>query len=178
MKRLIIFTIITLILSAGAMANTPGEQNRGKPKSKIEKFLQKLPIDATAGIEYTYISANILKGIYSMFPGGKESPFGTITTALKSIRYVKKFETTTADGYSKLKEKAAPLLACDDEIMGMNLLTVNSENRETTTIYSNKENTLIIAHNSDKKELTLTFIAGISMEKLSSLTENGFNLNF
>lgn len=178
MKRIIILTIVTLLLSTGTIAAPPSEQNSKKAKSKIERFLQKLPNSETAGINYTYISANMIKSIYSIFANNDDTPFGPFAETLKSIRYVKKFETTTHSGYFTLKNKVAPLLAGDDEIMGINPLIINSENKKTSIIYSNKENTLIIKHNSDKKELTLTFIAGISLEELTSLTENGFDFNF
>ena len=71
-----------------------------------------------------------------------------------------------------------PLLACDDETMGMNLLSTNSKDKETTIVYGNKENTLIIINNGETNKMTLTFIAGLSMEKLGSLGDAGINLNF
>ena len=180
MKRIIILAIATLLISTATMA-TPSEQYRAKSKSKIEKYLQKLPIDAAEGINYSYISANMLKGIFSFISNiADDSPLSSkaLTETIGSIRYVKKFEASTAAGYSTLKEKAMPLLACDDETMGMNLLSTNSKDKETTIVYGNKENTLIIINNGETNKMTLTFIAGLSMEKLGSLGDSGINLNF
>ena len=177
MKRIIILAIATLLISTATMA-TPSEQYRAKSKSKIEKYLQKLPIDAAEGINYSYISANMLKGIFSFISNiADDSPLSSkaLTETIGSIRYVKKFEASTAAGYSTLKEKAMP---CDDETMGMNLLSTNSKDKETTIVYGNKENTLIIINNGETNKMTLTFIAGLSMEKLGSLGDAGINLNF
>lgn len=181
MKRTIILTIVTLFLTIGTMASVPSEQSNGRAKSKIEKFLQKLPKAETEGINYTYISANMVKGLYSFIAGNNAPAADALTNVLKEIRYVKKFESVTYNGYRKLKDKIAPLLACDDEVMGLNLITVNREGKKATIIYSNKNNTLIINRTEGYnyvRGLSLVFIAGFSIENLNSLTEKGVNINF
>ena len=175
MKRLTTI-FFALLLTFAAATTAPAASRDNKSKSKVEKFVQGLARDYSAHVEYSYISMNMLKSIFAIVlaDGDKET-----TKALKSLRYIRKYNSSDSEGYKRLKKELQPFLSNDDEVMGMELVVVNKENQTLTTTYSNKDGLLIITDESGTT-LTVVFIAGLSMDIFNTLLENGmdFELDF
>ena len=175
MKRLTTIFFALLLMFAAA-TTAPAASRDSKSKSKVEKFVQGLARDYSSHVEYSYISMNMLKSIFAIVltDCDKET-----AKALKSLRYIRKYNSSDSEGYKRLKKELQPFLSNDDEVMGMELVVVNKENQTLTTTYSNKDGLLIITDESGTT-LTVVFIAGLSMDIFNTLLENGmdFELDF
>ena len=175
MKRLTTI-FFALLLTFAAATTAPAASRDSKSKSKVEKFVQGLARDYSSHVEYSYISMNMLKSIFAIVltDCDKET-----AKALKSLRYIRKYNSSDSEGYKRLKKELQPFLSNDDEVMGMELVVVNKENQTLTTTYSNKDGLLIITDESGTT-LTVVFIAGLSMDIFNTLLENGmdFELDF
>ena len=175
MKRLTTI-FLALLLTVAAATTAPAASRDSKSKSKVEKFVQGLARDYSAHVEYSYISMNMLKSIFAIVltDCDKET-----AKALKSLRYIRKYNSSDSEGYKRLKKELQPFLSNDDEVMGMELVVANKENQTLTTTYSNKDGLLIITDESGTT-LTVVFIAGLSMDIFNTLLENGmdFELDF
>ena len=178
MKRLITISL-ALMLTFAAATTAPAASRDSKSKSKVEKYVQSLARDYSSHVEYSYISMNMLKSLFSLMlnEDNLDEDDKEMAKALKSLRYIRKYNSSDSEGYKKLKKELQPFLSNDDEVMGMELVVVNKEKKKHTTTYSNKDGLLIIT---DENETTLTvvFIAGLSMDVFNVMMENGFELNF
>ena len=65
MKRLIVI-LFALLLTFGAATTAPAASRDSKSKSKVEKFVQGLARDYSSHVEYSYISMNMLKSLFSL----------------------------------------------------------------------------------------------------------------
>ena len=178
MKRLITISL-ALMLTFAAATTAPAASRDSKSKSKVEKYVQSLARDYSSHVEYSYISMNMLKSLFSLMlnEDNLDEDDKEMAKALKSLRYIRKYNSSDSEGYKKLKKELQPFLSNDDEVMGMELVVVNKEKKRLTTTYSNKDGLLIIT---DENETTLTvvFIAGLSLDVFNVMMENGFELNF
>ena len=178
MKRLITISL-ALMLTFAAATTAPAASRDSKSKSKVEKYVQSLARDYSSHVEYSYISMNMLKSLFSLMlnEDNLDEDDKEMAKALKSLRYIRKYSSSDSEGYKKLKKEMQPFLSNDDEVMGMELVVVNKEKKRLTTTYSNKDGLLIIT---DENETTLTvvFIAGLSLDVFNVMLEKGFELNF
>ena len=180
MKRLTTIFFALLLMFAAA-TTAPAASRDSKSKSKVEKFVQGLARDYSSHVEYSYISMNMLKSLFSLMlnEDNLDEDDKEMAKALKSLRYIRKYNSSDSEGYKRLKKELQPFLSNDDEVMGMELVVVNKENQTLTTTYSNKDGLLIITDESGTT-LTVVFIAGLSMDIFNTLLENGmdFELDF
>ena len=178
MKRLIVI-FLALLLTFAAATTAPAASRDSKSKSKVEKFVQSLARDYSSHVEYTYISMNMLKSLFSLMFDEKNLDKDDKKTAkaLISLRYIRKYSSSDSEGYKKLKKEMQPFLSNDNEVMGMELMAINKENKELTTIYSSKEGLLVIT-DENSTTLTVVFIAGLSMDIFNVMMEKGIELNF
>ena len=178
MKRLIAI-LFALLLTFGAATTAPAASRDSKSNSKVEKFVQGLARDYSSHVEYSYISMNMLKSLFSLMldEDNLDKDDKEMAKALKSLRYIRKYSSSDSEGYKKLKKEMQPFLSNDDEVMGMELVAANKEGMETTTIYSSKDGLLIIT-DENGTTLTVVFIAGLSMDIFNVMMENGFELDF
>ena len=178
MKRLIAI-FFALLLTFAAATTAPAASRDSKSKSKVEKFVQGLARDYSSHVEYSYISMNMLKSLFSLMldEDNLDKDDKEMAKALKSLRYIRKYSSSDSEGYKKLKKEMQPFLSNDDEVMGMELMATNKEGTETTTIYSSKDGLLIIT-DENGTTLTVVFIAGLSMDIFNVMMENGFELDF
>ena len=180
MKRLIAI-FLTLLLMFVAATTASAASRDSKSKSKVEKFVQSLARDYSSHVEYSYISMNMLKSLFSIMldEDNLDKDDKEMAKALKTLKYIRKYSSCDSEGYKKLKKEIQPFLSNDDEVMGMELMATNKEGTETTTIYSSKDGLLIIT-DENSTTLTVVFIAGLSMDIFNTMLENGmdFELNF
>ena len=178
MKRLITISL-ALMLTFAAATTAPAASRDSKSKSKVEKYVQSLARDYSSHVEYSYISMNMLKSLFSLMlnEDSLDEDDKEMAKALKSLRYIRKYNSSDSEGYKKLKKELQPFLSNDDEVMGMELVVVNKEKKRLTTTYSNKDGLLIIT-DENGTTLTVVFIAGLSMDVFNVMMEKGFELNF
>ena len=173
MKRLTTIFFALLLMFAAA-TTAPAASRDGNSNSKVERFVQGLARDYSSHVEYSYISMNMLRSLFSMMLGEDDRE---MAKTMKRLKYIRKYSSSDGDGYKKLKKEMQPFLSNDDKVMGMELVAANKEGTETTTIYSSKDGLLIITDESGAT-LTVVFIAGLSMEVFNVMLENGFELDF
>ena len=117
---------------------------------------------------------NMLKGLFSIMFGEDDKE---MTKTFKRLKYIRKYGSSDSEGYKKLRKEMQPFLSNKDKVMGMELIAVNKEVAEATTIYSSKDGLLIIT-DENGTTLTVVFIAGLSMDVFNAMLENGFELDF
>lgn len=117
---------------------------------------------------------NMLKSLFSMMLDGGDKE---LAKAMKRLKYIRKYGSSDSEGYLKLKKEMQPFLSNKDKVMGMELVVVNKEGAEATTIYSSKDGLLIIT-DENGATLTVVFIAGLSMDVFNAMLENGIELDF
>ena len=173
MKRLTAI-FFALLLMFGAATTTSAASRDSKNNSRVEKFVQGIAHDYSSHVEYSYISMNMLRSLFSMMFGEDDKE---MAKTMKRLKYIRKYSSSDGDGYKKLKKEMQPFLSNDDKVMGMELVAANKEGAETTTIYSSKDGLLIIT-DENGTTLTVVFIAGLSMDIFNVMMENGFELDF
>ena len=173
MKRLITIFFALLLMFAAA-TTAPAASRDSNSNSKVERFVQGLARDYSSHVEYSYISMNMLKSLFSMMLDGGDKE---LAKAMKRLKYIRKYGSSDSEGYQKLKKEMQPFLSNEDKVMGMELVVVNKEGAEATTIYSSKDGLLIIT-DENGATLTVVFIAGLSMDVFNAMLENGIELNF
>ena len=173
MKRLITIFFALLLMFAAA-TTAPAASRDSNSNSKVERFVQGLARDYSSHVEYSYISMNMLRSLFSMMLDGGDKE---LAKAMKRLKYIRKYGSSDSDGYLKLKKEMQPFLSNKDKVMGMELVVVNKEGAEATTIYSSKDGLLIIT-DENGTTLTVVFIAGLSMDVFNAMQENGLELDF
>ena len=173
MKRLITIFFALLLMFAAA-TTAPAASRDSNSNSKVERFVQGLARDYSSHVEYSYISMNMLKSLFSMMLDGGDKE---LAKAMKRLKYIRKYGSSDSEGYLKLKKEMQPFLSNKDKVMGMELVVVNKEGAEATTIYSSKDGLLIIT-DENGTTLTVVFIAGLSMDVFNAMLENGIELDF
>ena len=173
MKRLIAIFFALLLMFAAA-TTAPAASRDSNSNSKVERFVQGLARDYSSHVEYSYISMNMLKSLFSMMLDGGDKE---LAKAMKRLKYIRKYGSSDSEGYLKLKKEMQPFLSNKDKVMGMELVVVNKEGAEATTIYSSKDGLLIIT-DENGTTLTVVFIAGLSMDVFNAMLENGIELDF
>lgn len=173
MKR-VITIFFALLLMFAAATTAPAASRDSNSNSKVERFVQGLARDYSSHVEYSYISMNMLKSLFSMMLDGGDKE---LAKAMKRLKYIRKYGSSDSEGYLKLKKEMQPFLSNKDKVMGMELVVVNKEGAEATTIYSSKDGLLIIT-DENGATLTVVFIAGLSMDVFNAMLENGIELDF
>ena len=173
MKRLITIFFALLLMFAAA-TTAPAASRDGNSNSKVERFVQGLARDYSSHVEYSYISMNMLRSLFSMMLGDDGNE---LAKNLKRMKYIRKYASSDSEGYRMLKKEMQPFLSNKDKVMGMELVAVNKEGAEATTIYSSKDGLLIIT-DENGTTLTVVFIAGLSMDVFNAMQENGLELDF
>ena len=178
MKRLIVI-LFALLLTFGAATTAPAASRDSKSKSKVEKFVQGLARDYSSHVEYSYISMNMLKSLFSLMldEDNLDKDDKEMAKALKRLKYIRQYCSSDSEGYKKLKKEMQSFLSNDEEVMGMELMATNKDDTDATTIYSSKDGLLIIT-DENGTTLTVVFIAGLSMDIFNVMMENGFELDF
>lgn len=175
MKRKIFLLALFLFVGLGSMQPvmaTPSCNRQVKEKSEVELYMQKLAkTRAAGGIDYAYISVTMFKQMFSeMLAGDALKVFG-------SLRYMRQFMSTNEAGYNRLKNAMLPFLGGDEEVMGMKLMVLNSEDNEQSIVYSSSDAILVLSDDGGE-ELRVAFIVGMGYSEFMENGMDGFDFGF
>ena len=177
MRGKIFLLALFLFVALGSMQPVmamPSCNRQVKEKSEVEVYMQKLAKARSAGgIDYSYISVTMFKQMFSeMLTGdsGALKVFG-------SLRYMRQFMSTNEAGYSRLRNAMLPFLVSDEEVMGMKLMVLNSEDNEQSIVYSSSDAILVLSDDG-YEELRVAFIVGMGYSEFMENGMDGFNFGF
>ena len=117
MKRLTAI-FFALLLMFGAATTTSAASRDSKNNSRVEKFVQGLAHDYSSHVEYSYISMNMLRSLFSMMFGEDDKEMAKI---MKRLKYIRKYSSSDSEGYKKLKIPASGLAIPDEDISTLQL---------------------------------------------------------
>ena len=87
MKRLTAI-FFALLLMFGAATTTSAASRDSKNNSRVEKFVQGLAHDYSSHVEYSYISMNMLRSLFSMMFGEDDKE---MAKTMKRLKYIRKY---------------------------------------------------------------------------------------
>lgn len=158
-------------LSATATSGLP----QAKGKSQVEKFIQNVAKIKSKEIDYAYISTSMFRQMFTM--AGADVDISGVGKIFGSIRYLRRFVTTGDTGYALLSDALRPFLQEDEKVMGLELMALNRNDGETSVIYGDKSCVLVV-NDSDRDELSVVFIAGLTYEAFMQMSEEGVFIGF
>ncbi len=176
MKRYILLALISLTLLAGpAFAVPASPPQQAKEKSEAERFIKAVSRIKSTQIDYAYISTNMFKSMFGLFGGsivvdGLEEVFA-------SPMNLRRLVTTGDVGYRILSTAMQPFMQEEEEVMGMELMSLNREDGALSAIYGDTKN-LLVVNDDGGGELTVVFIVGLTYNDFIKMTEGGVNFDF
>ena len=175
MKRYILLTLTALVLHTGTLF---AQSAQPREKSEAEIFMQQMAKEVKSNeIDYAYISTSMFRQLLSQALSIVDSDIKEalgVDNILSSVMYMRRFMSTGREGYELLHKAMQPFLEEEEELMGMQLNSLNRADGRLSIVYSDPKNVLIInEQEGDEDYFMVIFVSGVSYENFMKVTGNG-----
>ncbi len=162
MKRFIAIFLMLIVVATATWGQKAVQA--AKEKSEAELLIKQAARIKSPQINYAYISFGMLKQMLSPMIERNS----VVTEFFGSIKSLRRFFTTGPEGKKKLAAVMQPFMQEEEEVMGMELMTINREDGMMSAIYAGGDNILVV--NDSGECLSVVFLVGLSYD--------GFNVIF
>ena len=143
MKQYILFFFLLFALATGVPGQSSAQTT--KSKSDVEMLIRRASKIKSPQISYAYISLNMFKQLLN--PVLSEEPM--LKEMFGNMKSLRRFFTTGPEGEKLLATVLEPFMQEDENVMGMELMTINRENGMMSVIYAGSDNILLINDSSE-----------------------------
>lgn len=154
MKQYILFFFLLFALATGVPGQSSAQTT--KRKSDVEMLIRRASKIKSSQISYAYISLNMIKQLLN--PVLSEEPM--LKEMFGNMKSLRRFFTTGPEGEKLLATVLEPFMQEDENVMGMELMTINREDGMMSVIYAGSDNILLI--NDSGECLSVVYVVGLT----------------
>lgn len=154
MKQYILFFFLLFALATGVPGQSSAQTT--KSKSDVEMLIRRASKIKSPQISYAYISLNMFKQLLN--PVLSEEPM--LKEMFGNMKSLRRFFTTGPEGEKLLATVLEPFMQEDENVMGMELMTINREDGMLSVIYAGSDNILLI--NDSGECLSVVYVVGLT----------------
>ncbi len=154
MKQYILFFFLLFALATGVPGQSSAQTT--KSKSDVEMLIRRASKIKSPQISYAYISLNMFKQLLN--PVLSEEPM--LKEMFGNMKSLRRFFTTGPEGEKLLAAVLEPFMQEDENVMGMELMTINREDGMMSVIYAGSDNILLI--NDSGECLSVVYVVGLT----------------